>query len=575
MQQHPVFIYGSCTQLGCSCASYEETNVHQCLCLHMKNYHAKYVLSGGVLIPIPTSVQPVSTTTPSLYNISSEPLSLSQCAQDYTSPLNEASSSLLNFKQNFQATLNETSNYSLFGNELLNQNHTENIINSPLSISNDDEMTDHFGDSEDNIRIAAETLFNFIKALESCDRIFLTSSDLNSFYLNYPDIKDKIKEAGGLKSLIFKFHWNFTFLIDQEKKKEMITTKTVQFKGNSKIPYENIINENYEMYMLANELLEDFIKRYGEEDGKVIRADRDILVFYTTHPEIQDLFRKFGGLVAFCFSRKGSFFPFQDFRSKLPYVRLARAPSNLDTENGTKSINRNDADVDLINDVYSTKLDISAFSREQILRAERIAKEIEKNGDGNGNIHNIIAAPEDLDVSSNKNLLRISHIMVDCIKGFGDKMRVDTGLGQIYELNPDIKLAIKDVGGISAFCALFPKVLKIEIDDGMRYLSIADCHKNGDCSSENDGWELQKRQKTNKKEFLKIAESLFLYISQKENKKLREKDLPKFYSFNPNAKKAIDEIGGIINFCEVNRHLFRKPVVDLQNGGLLILIRNK
>ena len=185
MQQHPVFIYGSCTQLGCSCASYEETNVHQCLCLHMKNYHAKYVLSGGVLIPIPTSVQPVSTTNPSLYNISSQPLSLSlsQCAQDYTSPLNEASSSLLNFKQNFQATLNETSNYSLFGNELLNQNHTENIINSPLSISNDDEMTNHFGYSEDNIRIAAETLFNFIKALESCDRIFLTSSDLNSFYL--------------------------------------------------------------------------------------------------------------------------------------------------------------------------------------------------------------------------------------------------------------------------------------------------------------------------------------------------------------------------------------------------------
>jgi hypothetical protein len=396
---------------------------------------------------------------------------------------------------------------------------------------------------------------------------------LNSFYLNYPDIKNKIKEAGGLKSLIFKFHWNFNFLIDQERKKEMITTKTAQFKRNPKIPYEKIINENYEMYMLANELLEDFIKRYGEEDGKCIRADRDILEFYTTHPEIQDLFRKFGGLVAFCFSRKGSYFPFQDFRSNLPYIRLARAPQNLDSDNGTKSINRNNADVDLINDVYSTKLDISAFSREQILRVERIAKDIEKNG--NGYIHNIIAAPEDLDVSSNQNLLRRSHIIVDCIKGFGGKIRFDTGIGQIYELNPDIKLAIKDVGGISAFSALFPKVLKIEIDDGIMYLSITDSHKYDDCSNESDGWKIQKGQKTNKKECLKIAESLFLYISQKENRKLREKDLPKFYSFNANAKKVIDEIGGITVFCDVNRHLFRKPVLDLQNGGMLILIRNK
>ena len=554
-----LFVYGSCTQLGCNCASYEETVdcLHQCLCRHMKNYHAKYVVSGGVLIPIPVSVQPIVTTSSSLFNIPAQqpqlPLSLSLGAQDYD---------LLDFRQSYQTS---------FFDNILETNHTENIINSPLS---KEEMVDHFGDIEDKSRDAAETLFNFIKVIESCGHTFLTSSDLNSFYLKHPGTKDKVKEAGGLKSLIFKYHWNFIFIIDQVNKKEYVTTKTAQFQ-DGKIDYEEIITENYDMYCLANGLLENFIKSYGEMDGTIIRADRDILLFYRTHPEMKDFFRKFGGLVSFCFSRKGCFFPFQDFRTKFLFVRLVR--SNFEIENGTKSVNSDhqSADVDLINDVYSTKLDIKTFTTEQILRAERLAKEIENNGIGN--IRNIIPAPEDLDVCSNENILRISHKVIKFIRDSesGNKMRFDRELGQIYEIYPEIKTVIKDIGGISAFCSLFPSVFEIEINDGIKYLSIIDSDKNDDYCDESEKWKTQKGQKTNKKECQKIAESLYLFISQKEGKKLREKDLHKFYTINTYAKKAIDEVGGISNFCDIYRNLFRKPVVDLHSGGMLLLIRNK
>jgi hypothetical protein len=77
-------------------------------------------------------------------------------------------------------------------------------------------------------------------------------------------MKDKVKEAGGIKSIIFKYHWNFVFIIDQDKKKEMIRSKTAKFIGDSKIQYEKIITEDYETYLLASQLLEEFIKKYGK-----------------------------------------------------------------------------------------------------------------------------------------------------------------------------------------------------------------------------------------------------------------------------------------------------------------------
>ena len=608
----PLFVWGNCTQFGCQCVSYEDTEfASQCLCCHMKNHHAKYVVSNGQLIPIPTSVvqstQPITTSTSSLfgnqYQQPPQPSPTSLVPSLFPNSLNEPSSSSsssssnilgdLEFgRQDYQKEKNFWSDSNAYIDTMFNleiDNDIDKIIDSPSKTSKDDDisLSNRYTDIEleDKTRTAAESLYNFIKKIESKGSLFVTSSDLTNFYLKHPDMKDSIRLAGGLKNLIFKYHWNFFYVIDQQKKKELLKTKNDVFKGDTKFNYEKIINENNDMHFVANHLLGDYIKNYGDDNGKVIRAD-SIIQFYNQHPdiEIKQYFQKFGGLLGFCFSRKGNFFPFEDYHSHLIFIRFTFRLTQFD-ENGNSNTqkvengnsNTQKVDLDLINDVYSTKLDMSSFTKDQLQRAARIAKEIESNG--NSNMRNII---EDLDVcTKNENTLRVSQIIIKYIKPFGDKMRLDSGLGLLYNTYPEVKQVIHDVGGFSAFCSLFPSLFKIESDNtGIKYLSIINDKqklKTNDSSYDSDDeWKTTKKQnkKTNRKQGQLVAESLYNYISQKkENKKLREKDLHKFYAVNPLASKIIDEFGGIANFCLEFRELFIKPVLDLQQGGILILIR--
>ena len=619
MSQTPLFVWGNCTQLGCQCVSYEDTEfASQCLCCHMKNHHAKYVVNNGQLIPIPTSIvqqqqqppPPPPITTSSIFGISvqqSPQLSPASLVPSiFPNSLNEPSSSSsmlgeLEFgRQDYQNDYQKEKNFwadTMFDLEI--DNDIDKIIDSPSKTYNDmtlsrKTLTDK--ELEDKTRNAAELLFNFIKKLESKGQQFVTSSELTNFYLKHPDMKDNIRLAGGFKHLIFKYHWNFFYVIDQDKKKEMLKTKSDTFKGDSKVNYEKIITENNDLHFVANHLLGDYIKNYGDDNGKVIRAD-SISQFYGLHSDIdlQKYFQKFGGLLNFCFSRKGNFFPYEDFHSHLILIRFTFRLTQFDTDSGNSNTQKvengnsngngngnsnNTQKVDLINDVYSTKLDITSFTKVQISRAARIAKEIESNS----NMRNI-CVPEDLDVTitKNENTLRVSQLIIKYIKPFGDRMRLDSGLGLLYNTFPEIKQVIHDVGGFSAFCSLFPSLFKIENDNtGIKYLTIINDKqklKTNDSSydSDDDDWKTQKTKKTNiknRKEGLLIAESLFNYIAQKkENKKLREKNLHKFYAVNPQASKVIEEYGGIANFCQEFRELFIKPVVDLQQGGMLILIR--
>jgi len=582
----------------------------------MKNHHAKYVVSNGQLIPIPTSTvqqqqqpppppPPPSITTSSIFGISvqqSPQLSPASLVPSiFPNSLNEPSSSSsmlgeLEFgRQDYQNDYQKDKNFWADSNAYIDtmfnlDNDIDKIIDTP-SKTYEDMTLNRYTDKEleDKTRTAAELLFNYIKKLESKGQLFVTSSELTNFYSKHPDMKDNIRLAGGFKNLIFKYHWNFFYVVDQDKKKEFLKTKNDTFKGDSKVCYEKIITENNDLHFVANHLLGDYIKNYGDDNGKVIRAD-SISQFYSLHQDIdfQKYFQKFGGLLNFCFSRKGNFFPFEDYHSHLIFIRFTFRLTQFDTENGNSNMpkvengnSNNTQKADLINDVYSTKLDINSFTKEQISRAARIAKEIESNS----NMRNI-CVPEDLDIcTKNENTLRVSQLIIKYIKPFGDRMRLDSGVALLYQTFPEIKQVIHDVGGFSAFCSLFPSLFKIESDNtGIKYLTITNDKqqksKTNDSSydSDDDDWKTQKAKKANIKNIRKegqlIAESLFSYIAQKkENKKLREKDLNKFYAVNPQASKIIEEFGGIANFCQEFRDLFLKPVVDLQQGGMLILIR--